>query len=205
MAFDADCQGSPRHGGTAAERAALALKVASVWDTASNCHFNRDFRFNSQSTGMQFTPRKAIGGRAWPSIKLASVEQEKALVLWANTSLGMLLRWWHSNKNQAGRGNIGKSMLQILPVLDVTALTAKQLKAAVKVFDAMSGLHLLPLHRIDRDAVRKKLDARFGLEVLGLPLSVVEPGGPLELLRMKLAQEPSIQGGVAASPEEEDE
>lgn len=58
----------------------------------------------SQSTGMQFTPRPTIGGRAWLSIKLPSVELEKALVLWANTSLGLLLRWWHSNKQQSGRG-----------------------------------------------------------------------------------------------------
>jgi hypothetical protein len=154
---------------------------------------------------MQFTPRKTIGGRAWPSIKLASVEQEKALVLWANTSLGVLLRWWHSNRNQAGRGNIGKSMLQTLPVLDVTALSAKQLKAAVKVFDAMSGLDLLPLNEADKDTVRQKLDNRFGLEVLGLPPSVVEPGGPLELTRMKLAREPSIRGGKAATSEDQDE
>jgi hypothetical protein len=204
MSFDADCEGIPRRGSTAAERAALALKVASVWNTASHCHFNRDFRFNSQSTGMQFTPRRTIGGRAWLSIRLASVKQEKALVLWANTSLGMLLRWWHSNKQQSGRGSIGKSMLQTLPVLDVTALNATQLKAAVELFDAMSGVGLLPLHEIDKDAVRQKLDNRFSLEVLGLPASVVEPGGPLELVRMKLAQEPSIRGGKATDEDEED-
>jgi hypothetical protein len=205
MSFDADCEGIPRHGVTDEERAALALKVASVWDTASHCHFNCDFQFNSQSTGMQFTPRKTIGGRAWLSIRLSSVRQEKALVLWANTSLGMLLRWWHSNKQQAGRGSIGKSTLQTLPILDVTALTAKRLKAAVQLFDAMSGLDLLPLHEIDRDAVRLKLDNQFCLEVLGLPPSVVGPGGPLELIRMKLAQEPSIRGGKAATSEVQDE
>jgi hypothetical protein len=205
MSFDADCEGIPRRGSTAAERAALAVKVASVWETASHCHFNCDFRFNSQSTGMQFTPRKTIGGVAWLSIRLSSVEQEKALVLWANTSLGMLLRWWHSNKQQSGRGRIGKSALQTLPVLDVTALNAKQLKAAVKLFDAMSGLGLLPLHEIDKDAVRQDLDRMFSLEVLRLPASVVEPGGPLELVRMKLAQEPSIRGGKATTGEDEDE
>jgi hypothetical protein len=81
MSFDADREGIPRRGSTAAERAALRIKVATVWDTASHCHFNCDFQFNSQSTGMQFTPRKTIGGRAWLSIRLSSVEQEKALVL----------------------------------------------------------------------------------------------------------------------------
>jgi hypothetical protein len=148
MSFEADCEGIPRRGSTAAERAALALKVASVWETASHCHFNCDFRFNSQSTGMQFTPRKTIGGRAWLSIRLSSVAQEKALVLWANTSLGMLLRWWHSNKQQSGRGNIGKSTLQTLPVLDVTALKPKHLKAAVSIFDDLKAEKLLPLNEL---------------------------------------------------------
>ena len=194
MAFETDCEGIPRRGLTDAERAALILKVASVWDTASNCHFNRDFRFNSQSTGMQFTPRKAIGGRAWLSIRLASVEQEKALVVWANTSLGLLLRWWHSNKQQSGRGSIGKSALQTLPVLDVTVLKPKQLAEAVALFDAMCGQPLLTVNEIDKDPVRKELDEKFGRKVLGLSASMFAPGSAFEILRMKLAAEPSIRG-----------
>ena len=154
---------------------------------------------------MQFTPDKTIGGRAWLSIGLPSVEQEKALVLWANTSLGLLLRWWHSNKQQSGRGNIGKSALENLPILDVTALTPKRLTKAVALFEAMSGQPLLPLHEIDRDPVRKELDERFAREVLGLPTSVVTSGGPLELLRMKLAREPSIEGTSEPSSEDDDD
>jgi hypothetical protein len=170
------------------------LKVKSIWDTASHCHFNRDFQFNSQSTGMQFTPSKTIGGRAWLSIKLSSIEQEKALVLWANTSLGMLLRWWHSNKQQSGRGSVSKSVLQTLPVLDVTALEPTQITASVKLFDAMNRMELLPLHDIDKDPVRQALDEKFATEVLRLPPAMMAPGGPLELLRRKLAREPSIRG-----------
>jgi hypothetical protein len=194
MSFDADCEGIVRPASTPAERASVAAKVARIWETASHCHFNCDFRFNSQSTGMQFTPRKTIGGRAWLSIRLESEEQEKALVLWANTSLGMLLRWWHSNRQQSGRGTIGKSTLQTLPVLDITALNPTQLAKAVALFDAMSGEQLLALHEIDRDLVRKKLDEKFAQNVLGLTASTIKPGGALELLRMKMAREPSIRG-----------
>ena len=89
---------------TPEEQTIVDRKVENIWDTASHCHFNRDFRFNSQSTGMQFTPRKTIGGRAWLSISLSSVDQEKALVVWANTSLGLLLHWWHANKQQREGG-----------------------------------------------------------------------------------------------------
>ncbi len=194
LAFDADCEGIPRRGSAPKEQISVDLKVAKVWATASHCHFNRDFQFNSQSTGMQFTPRRTIGGRAWLSIRLLSVAQEKALVLWANTSLGLLLHWWHANKQQSGRGNVGKLALQSLPVLDVTALEPGKLAEAVKLFDALSSQKLLPLHEIDTDAVRRELDEKFARNVLELAKPIVMAGGPLEVLRMKLSREPSVRG-----------
>jgi hypothetical protein len=194
MLFDADSEGIIRDPATSEERAVVEKKAAAVWSSASHCHFNRDFRFNSQSTAMQFTPRRSIGGRAWISIRLASEEQEKALVLWGNTTLGLLLYWWCATKQHAGRGSIGKSALHGLPVLDVTALTRTQLAEAVVLFDALSKHELLPLHDIARDEVRQQLDERFGRRVLGLGDPLLAPGGPLELLRTKLGLEPSIRG-----------
>lgn len=58
----------------------------------------------------------------------------------------------------------------------------------------MCGKLLLPIHEIDKDETRKELDTRFAREVLALPEKITQPGGPLEVLRMKLAQEPSIRG-----------
>ena len=194
MLFEGDSEGVPRQGSTSEEQDMVNRKVENIWNTASHCHFNHSFGFSSQSTGMQFTPRKTIGGRAWPSISLSSVDQEKALVLWANTSLGLLLYWWHANKQQPGRGMIPKTALQTLPILDVTALEPKLLAEAVQLFDAMSEQPLLPLHEIDSDPVRKELDEAFARNVLRLPEPILTSGGPLELLRMKLSQEPSIRG-----------
>ena len=194
MSFREDREGAPRQGSTSEEQVLVDSKVRKIWDTASHCHFNHDFGFNSQSTAMQFTPRKTIGGRAWLSIKLSSVDQEKALVLWANTSLGLLLYWWHANKQQPGRGMIPKTALQTLPILDVTALEPKLLAEAVQLFDAMSEQSLSPLHKLDRDPVRKELDEAFARNVLRLPEPILTSGGPLELLRAKLSQEPSIRG-----------
>jgi hypothetical protein len=176
------------------EREAVDLKAAAVWASASHCHFNQNFRFNSQPTAMQFTPRRTIGGRAWTSIQLATEDQEKALVLWGNTSLGLLVHWWIANKQQAGRGNVTPNVLEHLPIWDVTALKPDQLKKAAKVFDEVCRKQLLPIHEIDIDPTRKELDERFAREVLGLSESITQSGGPLELLRMKLAQEPSIRG-----------
>jgi len=99
---------------------------------------------------MQFTPRRTIGGRAWQSIKLVSEEQEKALVLWGNTSLGMLLRWWHSNKQQAGRGNVGKTAMEGLPILNINALTAQQLEKGVKIFDETCESNFFPFTKLTK-------------------------------------------------------
>ena len=79
-------------------------------------------------------------------------------------------------------------------MLHVKALSAKQLQTAVKLFDEISAKPLLPLHEIDSDATREELDSRFARDVLGLAAPTFASGWALELLRMKLAREPSIRG-----------
>ncbi len=143
---------------------------------------------------MQFTERKTIGGRAWISIRLETAAHEKAIVLWANTTLGILSHWWHSSKQQPGRGSIPKSALANYRVLDVTALSDTQLARAAQIFDETCQLPLKPLHELDIDENRKALDRRFYGEVLGLPDAMLADGGPLDILRQKLSREPSIRG-----------
>jgi hypothetical protein len=194
MAFPGDSEARPLKGSTKAQQRVIDEKVESVWESASHCHFNKDFRFNSQATAMQYTPRRTLGGRAWPTVKLAKADYEKALVLWGNSTFGLLLYWWHANKQQPGRGNIVKTSLKNLPVLNVSRLTAKQLKAAVSIFDEMSDKAMRPMNEMDNDPVRQELDKRLATEVLELKASVVAADGPLELLRKKLANEPSVRG-----------
>ncbi len=198
LEFEADSEGIIRQGRDSTEDRLVREKADAIWATASHCHFNADFRFNSQSTAMQFTSRRSIGGRAWPSIQLESAEQEKALVLWANSSLGLLLRWWHANKQQAGRGSTGVSSLALLPVLDVSKLSDQTLTKAVAIFDAMKHKKLRPVNEIARDPIRAEIDTRLVTEVLGLPPALAAPDGPLVLLRQKLALEPSITGSKSA-------
>jgi hypothetical protein len=152
---------------------------------------------------MQYTSRLTIGGRAWTSIKLSSAKQEKALVAWANTSMGLLLHWYHSNKQQAGRGNVVPTSLEALPVLNVNVLEDKQLNAASTLFDDMNGETLLPINQIATDVNRKKLDERFASEVLGLSATFLSADGSLELLRQKLGSEPSIRGSKEAPGQNE--
>ncbi len=195
MLFDADREGLPRKVESESEQEIVNSKAEQVFETATHCHHNVDFQFNAQSTAMQFTARKTIGGRAWLSIMLENDAHEKALTLWGNSLLGLLMYWWHASRQQAGRGSLAKSAVQDLTVLDVTALTAAQLQRAAQIFDAACQLPLKPLHQLDSDENRKLLDRRFYGEVLGLPDELLKDGGPLDALRYKLSREPSVRGG----------
>ena len=77
-----------------------------VWKTtASQLHFNLDFQINSQSLTACLTPAKAIGGRAWPNFIPAQDEWTLPLVLWSNTTLGLLAFWWDRNQTATGPCN----------------------------------------------------------------------------------------------------
>lgn len=199
MEFEADSEGILRQGKNSTEDKFAQQKANVIWATASHCHFNRDFRFNSQSTAMQFSSKKTIGGRAWPSITLSGVEQEKVLTLWGNSTFGLLLHWWYVNKQQAGRGVSGVAALPSMPVLDVTKLSKEALAKAVAIFDEMKHKELRPVNEIAQDAVRTEIDTRLATEVLGCPPELAAPDGPLALLRQKLALEPSITGSKSLS------
>ena len=143
---------------------------------------------------MQFTPRRTLGGRAWISLRLPKVEYEKALTLWANTSLGLLLYWWHANKQQSGRGSIGVNAVGSLCVLDVTRLTKIQLAKTESLFENLKHEELLPAYLMHEDPVRCNLDKRFLHGVLKLREDLFDADGAAEILRNKLASEPSIRG-----------
>ena len=170
-------------------------KAARVRATATRVHYNRDAQFNAHSLIVATTERPAIGGRAWPSVILDDREHEYAFALWCNSTLGLLLHWWTSNKTQAGRGTTTVTAIPRIPALDVRVLSPAQHEAAREAFEALRGVRFLPFDQIDEDPARAELDRRLLLDVLGLPPALCEDGGPLALLRRKLAAEPQIHGG----------
>ena len=103
-------------------------RAAEIWETRSHAHHNRDFRFNSQPLAVAFTEDRTIGGRAWPNVKFESRTHEIAYSLWGNSTLGLVSYWWHSSRQQAGRGSMPISSIRTMPTLDVTQLSGDQLK-----------------------------------------------------------------------------
>lgn len=173
----------------------LMEKAASVWGTATRAHYNRDLRFNSQSLIVAMTEGPCIGGRAWPSVIFENREHEYAFALWSNSTLGLLLHWWVANKTQSGRGTNTVNGIQQIPTLDVRVLTDGQVASAKSAFEVLRERRFLPFDQIDEDPARAELDRRLLVDVLGLPETLCEADGPIDLLRRKLAREPQIHGG----------
>ena len=172
----------------------LLDKASRIWKTATRTHYNRDLRFNSQSLIVAMTERPCIGGRAWPSVIFKEPEREYAFALWCNSTLGLLMHWWVTNKTQSGRGTTTVTGIPNIPTFDVRTLTNEQLVAARAAFEKLRERHFLPFDQIDEDPARAELDRLLLVDVLGLPEVLVGPGGPIELLRRKLAREPQIHG-----------
>ncbi len=172
-------------------------RAEAIWETRSHAHHNRDFRFNSQPLAVAFTERQTIGGTSWPNVRFDSRAHEIAYTLWGNTTLGLLCYWWHSSRQQAGRGRMPITAIRTMPTLDVTQLLAEQLSVAEAIFEDMRDATFLPANEAYRDDSRKELDRRVLTEMLGLPESILVP---LDLLRLKWCSEPSVHGGKNTRP-----
>ncbi|MDD9822990.1 MAG: hypothetical protein OXU98_08940 [Gammaproteobacteria bacterium] len=171
-----------------------------VWKTRSTLHFNLDFRLNSQSLAACVTPMPSIGGTAWPNVRPHNDKHEAALMLWANSTPGLLLRWYCGSRQQAGRARITISQLPDLPVLDTRALTPKQHRLAARIFNRFKSKTFLPANEAYHDPTRHQLDRALLVELLGLPESILQP---LETLRRKWCFEPSVHGGKKTRPPED--
>ena len=164
-----------------------------VWnETASRLHFNLDFRINSQSLTACLTPDKAIGGTAWPNFIPRRDEWTFPLVLWANTTIGLLAFWWIGTRQQQGRARLTITQLPRLTVLDPRTLTSDQIAQAEDIFERFKEKSFLPANEAYRDGVRQALDRAVLVELLQLPEAVLEP---LSTLRKQWCAEPSVHGG----------
>ena len=169
-------------------------KAALVWATASRSHLNLDFRFNSQPLEVAFTERESIGGRAWPNVIFDDERFDFAFTIWCNSTLGLLMHWWHSNRQHAGRGTTTIRAAESLPLLDFRTLSDEQLATAEAIFNDFRDRELKPAYLADADPNRALLDRRVVCDLLGLDESVYEG---VRQLSAKWCHEPSVHGGKA--------
>ena len=169
-------------------------RAAKAWATASRAHLNRDFRFNSQPLAAAFTEQASIGGRAWPNVVFDNERFDYTFMVWANSTLGLICFWWHSNRQVAGRGTTTVSAIDSLSILDLRALSAKQLRTSEAIFNELRDKELKPAYLADADPNRALLDRRVVCDLLGFDEKVYIA---VRRLAAKWCAEPSVHGGKA--------
>ena len=190
LVVEPDCQGRVREG--------CEDKALRIWASASRLHFSLNFTLTSQPLAACFTPEPCIGGRAWPTFKLHDERWAPAVLLWANTTLGLISFWWAGSRQQPSRSNLTISRLGELAVLDPRTLTAEQVSAAAEIFNLISADRFLPANEAWRDETRQELDRMVLTDLLGLDATEVMPA--LAVLRYQWCLEPSVHGGKSTRP-----
>ena len=136
------------------------------------------------------------GATAWPNINSRDERYEIPLLLWANSTLGLILFWWKGTRaEQAGRSRMTITAIPDLPVLDPRTLTDGQTDHCLAILDDLKDCEFLPANEAWRDETRKALDREllFGItSVLKLDPGLEEG---LDLLRKQWCAEPSVHGG----------
>jgi hypothetical protein len=111
-------------------------------------------------------------------------DAEKALVLWLNSTLGIMILLGQREETRGAWVDFKKPSLLSMPVLEVWSLSAANLNRLAQTYDQLADNTLLTLAEIDCDTTRRAIDEALG-EVLGLP--------DLSILRDLLAREPIVR------------
>ncbi|MXZ30512.1 MAG: hypothetical protein F4X37_08300 [Acidimicrobiia bacterium] len=170
---------------------------------ATRLHVNRDFRLNSQPAAACLTPSAALGGRAWPAFRPspggADLREtwEKALCVWLNSTLGLIGRWYVSNRQQQGRAILSVTAIGMIPVPDLRRIPSHRIVAAAKGFDDLADEAMLPANEAYRDGTRVMVDERTLCGLLGRPESELSH---LAVLRQQWCAEPSVHGWKKTRP-----
>ena len=172
-------------------------KAKKIYKTATRLHFTRDFTLTSQPLAACLTNDSSIGGRAWPSFTLHPKDNKRVekmewvypVLLWANSTLGLMSFYITGTRNQKGRSSITVSRLPELLVLDPRKLSEEQLSKAENIFKQLKDKEFMAANMADRDPTRQELDKAIICELLGHPKEVLER---LEIIREQWCNEPHL-------------
>ena len=177
-------------------RRGMESRASEVWNTASRSHVVLDFRLTSQPLAAALTERESIGGTAWPNVRFCDPRFDYPFVLWSNSTLGLLMYWWHANRQQDGRARTTITAVPDLPTLDLRELSENQLDAAGQIFEDFREAEFEPAYRAEFDTARKELDRRVICDLLGFDEAMLEA---VHRVTEKWCAEPSVHGGKVKS------
>ncbi|MCX5888158.1 MAG: hypothetical protein NTY36_01735 [Deltaproteobacteria bacterium] len=161
-------------------------KAEDLWPLAGRIMLGERIWLYTQRMLCLRVSEKVLSNMWWPvSFKepFRSEEIEKALALWLNSTMGLLLVLANRQETRGAWIDFKKPVLEALPVLDLGGLNAGQLGQLAGAYDEVCREELRPFPEMAKDPVRARIDAAVE-QALGLP--------DVSVLRVMLAREPVV-------------
>ena len=163
--------------------------------TRSDLFISRVLGMGSQSLAAAMTETPMLGGRAWTSLLHPELSVKRAVALWLNSILGMLVRLGYAQTTQPARTTLGVKAMAGLPIPnfaeDSDAGEWARL-VADEHFNRLAELELEPAAYAWRDLNRHQIDW-IVLEMLGI--DAPEARQAVSQIRELWCREPSVHGG----------
>ena len=161
-------------------------KSGDLWPLAGSLLIAQRLGLNTARVAAVRVDREVLSNVWWPFRLEDSVNREgadKALVLWFNSTAGLLLLVGHRIETHGPWCQLAKPVFYSMPGLDVTALDDEQLSALAAAYDDLCSQPLLPLPDMADDPTRREIDEAIE-RALDLP--------DLTPLRESLSWEPVV-------------
>lgn len=168
--------------------------VKNTWKKSSKVIIATHFQFNSQPCPVVMTKTRVLGGSTFPNFILDKKKHEKAFVVWSNSTFGILCFWFHSSRQQVGRGIITKNLRYSMPVLDFNKLKPNQLNEISKIFDGLKNGQMLSINELPRDTIRHEIDKKIIKVLVKDKKKIQSLCEELSVFYNKLSSEPTICG-----------
>ena len=156
--------------------------VAQLWPKAGRLLVAERLRLDTARVVAMRSETRVLSNVWWP-IRIGDVPAEKALVIWLNSSLGLLTILTQRTTTEGGWVAMKKADLEVLPVLDTRRLSQTQVQSLSDLFDGLAEAEFERLPGMATCSTRRSLDDGVS-KILGLP--------KLGKLRDLLASEPVV-------------
>ena len=159
-------------------------RATDLWPKAGRVVIGERLWLKTQSLVATKINQRVLSNVWWPfSFHQDAQIDEKCLVIWLNSTLGLLIMWSLREETRGAWIDFKKPVLAAMPVLDIRALSGQQKIAVSDAYDRLCREELLPFPQMAQDPVRAQMDDAIS-QALGLP--------DLRPLRELLAREPVV-------------
>lgn len=162
-------------------------QATALWQKSSRVLIAERLWLNTMVLASVRIAQKVLSNVWWPFLlnkTKANVDAaEKALVLWLNSTHGLMMLLGYREETRGAWIGFKKPVLEAMPVLDVSRLDAKTTSKLAQAFDSLASSSLRPFPEMANDPVRAAIDEAVA-NALGLP--------DFSILREMLSREPII-------------